>query len=433
MKTSALEEIDWTFSNVDTKYLTHGLHPYPARMIPQIPSTLLEYFKREGIIEKEDKLYDPFCGSGTSLVEARLHGLHGEGNDINPFACLLSLAKSIPLRKSKLEEAKDDLFQDLADEIQDITEEYNTSGGVNIEEPDVNEGWFPKPPLYHLVYIRDRINDIEEKYNEDISRFLRVALSKTARLTSYQRNGEFKRYRIPKEDREDHNPDVLSIFKSESEDNLRRMKEYIKRADPTFETIVHCSDSRRAKEVESRTAHITITSPPYGDHSTTVAYGQFSRDPAIIAGNYSKDQMRNVDKIGLGGSKSRLESLQELEELSPSLRKTLETLRSKDGRSEDATQYFRDYFEVMKQVKRILKAGQPVVWVVANRTMSRVNIPNHLITRELCEHLGFNHMKTLPRSIPNKTMPWKNAPENIAGKTGNLMAKENIVILNTPD
>jgi hypothetical protein len=89
--------------------------------------------------------------------------------------------------------------------------------------------------------------------------------------------------------------------------------------------------------------------------------------------------------------------------------------------------------EKAKEVAKILKQGQPSVWVVPNRTMSRVNIPTHLITRELCEHLGYEHDVTLPREIPSKTLPWENAPENVPEPKGELMANENIVILQAPE
>jgi len=87
----------------------------------------------------------------------------------------------------------------------------------------------------------------------------------------------------------------------------------------------------------------------------------------------------------------------------------------------------------MEEVAKIAKPSQPVAWVVANRTMSRVNIPTHLITVELCEHLGYEFDVNLPREIPNKTMPLSNAPENVTGDTGELMSNENIVILRAPE
>lgn len=66
---------DWTFKNADTQYLTHGLHPYPARMIPQIASRLISDYS-----EKKDWVLDPFCGSGTVLVEPMLKNRNSIGN-----------------------------------------------------------------------------------------------------------------------------------------------------------------------------------------------------------------------------------------------------------------------------------------------------------------------------------------------------------------
>lgn len=298
--------------------------------------------------------------------------------------------------------------------------------------PEVRKGWFPEPQIYELCHIRDRIDALEDEYGRPVARVFRVVLSKTARSVSYQRNGEYKRYRIPKEKRETHDPAVFSTFEAGLDDALSRVREYSELVNHDLGSTVHYADSRMAEDVDNDSADIVITSPPYGDHDTTVAYGQFSQDPGIIADQYGYDEMKTVDKTGLGGSLRKLEPLDELTEFSPALASTLEVLQEKNGRAADAIQFFRDYFAVMEQVARICKPGQPVAWIVANRTMSRVPIPTHLITRELCEHLGYEHDVTLPREIPTKTLPWSNAPENVPGQTGELMASENIVILTLP-
>jgi site-specific DNA-methyltransferase (cytosine-N4-specific) len=428
-----LENVDWTFSNADTQYLTHGLHPYPARMIPQIPATLLNHYKRTGVIDEGDRVYDPFSGSGTTAVEARLHGLHAEANDVNPLACLLTLAKSTPLDAERLAKARDSLIDGLDEELAELAETYGAGEDLDVTVPEIRDGWFPEPQLQQLSHIRERIDALEDEYGQAVARVFRVVLSKTARAVSYQRNGEYKRYRIPEAERGTHDPEVLALFETELDDAMSRVREYSQQADPALDTVVHYADSRTAADVADDSADIVITSPPYGDHDTTVAYGQFSQDPAIVAGEYSYDEMKSVDKTGLGGSNRKLEPLDELESFSPALAETLDILREKDGRATDAMEFFRDYFEVMKQVARVLKPGQPVAWVVANRTMSRVNVPTHLITRELCEQVGYDHDVTLPREIPTKTLPWSNAPENVPGQTGELMAKENIVVLRSPD
>jgi site-specific DNA-methyltransferase (cytosine-N4-specific) len=64
------------------------LHPYPAKFIPQIPGSLIEIYSREG-----DLVLDPFCGSGTTLLEAILRGRKTIGVDVNPIATLVSRVK----------------------------------------------------------------------------------------------------------------------------------------------------------------------------------------------------------------------------------------------------------------------------------------------------------------------------------------------------
>ncbi|WP_089649684.1 DNA methyltransferase [Halobacterium hubeiense] len=430
---SGLEAVNWTFPDADTQYLTHGLHNYPARMVPQIPDRLLSHYLDEGVLEEGDVVYDPFSGSGTTAVEARRHDLNAEANDINPLAVLLTRAKSIPLDPEELEAAQTTLLDGLKSRLADVESQYEAGEPIDVEEPAVRDGWFPEPQLTQLAVIRDRIDDLEREYDQALARFFRVALSHTTRKVSYQRNGEYKRYRLSEEDREDHDPDVYPIFEQKVRENVSMMKDYSRETSRDQQTQVHYADSREAADVEDDSVDIVITSPPYGDHGTTVAYGQFSQDPAIVSWGREYDEMREVDKTGLGGSNRVLEPLEEIEEWSEALSATLETLREKDGRSDDAMEFFRDYYAVMEQVKRVLKPGQPVAWVVANRTMSRVNIPTHLITQQLCEHLGFELTHMLPREIPNKTLPWENAPENQPGVKGDLMANENIVVMTAPE
>lgn len=148
-----------------------------------------------------------------------------------------------------------------------------------------------------------------------------------------------------------------------------------------------------------------------------------------MSSDFGYDEMREVDKNGLGGKNDALTELGELKNVSTALDETIQTLSDKDGRDEDAVNFFRDYYEVMKEVDKVVKPGQPIIWVVANRTMSRVNVPTNLITKQLCEHLGMEFVVNIPREIPNKTMPLQNAPENVQGTEGDLMSNENIVVM----
>lgn len=423
---TTLSNQDWTFESADTQYSTHGLHSYPARMIPQIPNALFEAFEDAGWLSGTGTVLDPFCGSGTTLVEAKRYGYDSVGFDINPFACELTRAKTTTLAEKPVDAIAE--LQSTYGQFIDI--DADSELFVAEAETDVNDGWFPQPHFSQLVNLAQVIETLGDEYGSEVERLLRIALSGIVREVSYQRNGEFKRYRMPEEKRDQHTPDVFALLDESIEEVFESVVEFSQNGGGGV--TVYQSDSRELAELSDDSIDCVITSPPYGDHRTTVAYGQFSRDLSIIAHNETRQSMLDVDKTGLGG-RYEYETTDTIRTHSPSLERTILALEEVDGRSDDAIDFFEDYFAVMKQVGRVVQAGHPVVWVVSNRTMSRQLIPTHLITEELCEHIGYEHIATVPRDIPTKTLPWENAPENVEGETGELMADENIIVLAAPE
>ena len=82
---SAFAKATWDFPNSSSPRV---LHPYPARFIAEIPGQALDLLKVDGPV------LDPFCGSGTTLAEARRRGLPSIGVDLNPIACLISRVRT---------------------------------------------------------------------------------------------------------------------------------------------------------------------------------------------------------------------------------------------------------------------------------------------------------------------------------------------------
>ena len=100
----------WDFTKADTKTYTHCLHNYPAMMIPQIARELLNrYGTPNGWV------LDPYCGTGTSLVEASMFGMNSVGCDINPLVRLIATAKTTPIAlqvlKCYLKDLNNSMFQ----------------------------------------------------------------------------------------------------------------------------------------------------------------------------------------------------------------------------------------------------------------------------------------------------------------------------------
>jgi SAM-dependent methyltransferase len=81
--------------------LTHPFHSYPARLHPATARVLVELVAPGA---GDAPIVDPFCGSGTSLVEARAAGLRAIGVDLNPLAVLVARAKTwaVPARRRKV-------------------------------------------------------------------------------------------------------------------------------------------------------------------------------------------------------------------------------------------------------------------------------------------------------------------------------------------
>jgi DNA modification methylase len=113
-----LETIDWAFSDAKTTYLTHGLHPYPAKYIPQIPHALIN-----ALSYTQETVADIFCGSGTTLVESMMLGRNTIGIDANPLACLISEAKT-----TRFVEGDEEVLCSLVKRAQVLADEVSVRG-----------------------------------------------------------------------------------------------------------------------------------------------------------------------------------------------------------------------------------------------------------------------------------------------------------------
>ena len=100
-----LGDIEWDFAGIKPAPISM-IHPYPARFISAIPHHLIKCIGcPDGSI-----VFDPFCGSGTTLYESIRFGRKAVGVDINPIACLISRVKTNPLNIREFEEAYNEVI-----------------------------------------------------------------------------------------------------------------------------------------------------------------------------------------------------------------------------------------------------------------------------------------------------------------------------------
>ncbi len=404
-------DYSWDYRGEKTKTYTHGIHTYPAMFIPQVARRLLETYSK-----KNETVCDIFCGSGTALVESKLLERNIYGIDLNPLAIFLAKAKTTLIKPSLLTKE----YFSLLSKIEKIKDK-------DIERPDFNniEFWFKEKIIIQLAKIKKAILTIK---NKGIRNYFLASFSETARIASNTKNGEYKLVRIKKEKLETYNPDVLGIFKKKTEANIRGMTDFYKDANKKAWTKIIYGDSSKNNGIKENSIDCIITSPPYGDSRTTVAYGQFSRLSAQWIDIFEDpNKASGVDNELLGGkaAKTLLHSLD-----SNYLKDSLEKIAKKDEkRAKDVLSFYIGLNDCLKRAYKILKSKKYFCLVIGNRLVKQVRIPTDFIIAELGEKIGFTCEDVFVRNIPGKRMPAKNSPTNIVGELEETMTKESIVVL----
>ncbi len=409
-------EVDeWTFNGSSTRDYTHVYHDYPARMIPQVARKLITKYGQSA-----KTLYDPYCGTGSSLVEGLLEGLDVFGTDINPLARLIAESKTDYSINS------DDLSNEIANFQVNI---YRKDLKLNIPEIRNVETWFKSQVLEPLGKIRHYIDNIQDSH---IRRFFQVAFSETVRESSNTRKGEFKLFRYAPDKLKTHSPDPYKIMLSKLERNFRgyaqfneMMKKLEKHPKATILGLNSVYDIP-CKELPEESIDIVVTSPPYGDSHTTVAYGQYSR---LSSEWLSLINGENIDNKLMGGK-----VLKEMPELpSVELNAAISIIYEKNPkRALEVASFYSDLYSSIKNVSKLIRKGGYACYVVGNRTVNSVLLPTSIAITDFFDANGFEYVATHIREIPNKRMPMKNSPTNIAGETSSTMLNEHIVVMKKP-
>jgi len=404
----------WDFEDANTKTLTHCFHNYPAMMIPQVAARLIEKYGRNA-----DLLFDPYCGTGTSLVEANVRNINAIGTDLNPLARLIAKAKTTPISIEILDLYLKD-FYDLIFNLRFGIKKYTH---FDIPVFDNIDYWFTDDVQKKLAILKHYIDNID---NEPIKNFFLVAFSETVRESSLTRNGEFKLYRIAEKDIKTFNPDVYGIMESKLSRNRKGLIEFLNNKQNNSTSQICCFNTvyNIPEEIlPNDSVDIVVTSPPYGDSRTTVAYGQFSR----LANQWlGFETASKLDNELMGGKKPK-----EIGKFGIKIiDETIEQVGNKDEkRVKDVYSFYKDYLSSINNISKVIKKNGFACFVVGNRRVKSITLPTDEITSEIFKINGFHHIETIIRRIPNKRMPLKNSPTNIKGEKDSTMNYEYIVVM----
>ena len=409
----------WDFRGVDTKEYTHCFHIYPAMMIPQIARKLIELYGGDGT-----SLFDPYCGTGTSLVEGRLAGMSVAGTDLNSTARLISNSKVEEYDENALASAIHLFSHDLELELSKLTEDYTVFPEPSSVTFERLEDWFPPLSISEVSYCLQKIRSlkIEQKYRD----FLLVCVSECLRLISFQRNNEFKLYRIPEEQRPSHYVPLFGLLHNRLHRNQEGVRNLASNVSKDTTSEVHSFNTVEENGglfLSNATPSIVVTSPPYGDSGTTVAYAQFSWLTNVWF-DLDPRSPSALDRELMGGRRSELKSFG-FEPIDTAISAIAE---EDEKRATEVMNFFEEYLASMQNVAEIVEEGGHACYVVGNRTVKGVHLPTDQFTAWAFVEAGFEYVCTHVRDIPNKRMPSRNSPSNVAGQTSTTMHHEYIVV-----
>ncbi len=161
------DDLNWRLSFTEykeserTKHV-HRLHPYKGKFIPQLVEYFLDSntdeFKQEKFFNKGDTVLDPFCGSGTTLIQANELGINAIGIDISAFNSMISNAKIKKYNISDIKKSADKITAKLED-FQKTKNNIRFEKNLLAELSEFNRRYFPSPEYK----IKVRKGEIEEK------------------------------------------------------------------------------------------------------------------------------------------------------------------------------------------------------------------------------------------------------------------------------
>lgn len=386
-----ISEGHYSFLKLNRKEVTelnHGLHKYPAKFIPQLPRWALGY----AASQKREAVLDPFCGSGTTLVEAGLLGHQALGCDISPLAVIISKAKTARI----IGEADYvvNIISGVVSRATQIAQEIFPK--LTPEESCLGlhrtwSFWFRTEEMSKLLALRQCIEELDDAEFTELKVFLFACLSSIAKSASYLNEDQIKvRY-----DREKTPDDPLQTFSRmavpSAVQQIELGKRYVRRG-AQFDTQV---SSATDLPFSNRSVDRVITSPPY---INAVDYTMAHKYNLFVLGLIHPTDFKNHcrDYIGLTERAVRASDILvkpqcETSIVEPLLSSlwSLNTPVSKN-RAFVVAQYFNGMYRALQEMWRVLKNGRRAFVVVGgSNRICGITVPTAEIVQSLAEEVGF--------------------------------------------
>ena len=295
---------NWDFTGLkitERQYNVHSFHHYTAKFIPQIPQNIIKTYSKRG-----DIIFDPFLGSGTTIVEGKLLGHPSYGVEINPLSIKIAESKVNMINFEEL----NNFIKWLSDKIKKPEEK--------IEDVSLFKGseqWFRNDVRFAIHDILEEIKELDK----NTKNFIEVGLSSHLKGVS---NAMMHRTlpTLPKSsvyiDRKHYDREInnetreLNVY-SRVLAKLKRMKtalEYLHLHDGNTPAVPILGDSRKLCEYLNNEnveeINTIVTSPPYWNaqnyqelHSLSIKLFKLEEPDLGEIGRDKKAYMEDMEKV----------------------------------------------------------------------------------------------------------------------------------------
>ena len=371
----------FSIETTNVAYLTHNFFKYPCKFIPQIPSWAIDTHPAEK--GSKQSVYDPFMGSGTSLVEASIRGYDYYGSDIDPLSKLLSAVKSNRYSKRDL--------SIIERSVSTLTKNLEKSKKTLIPDiPNINH-WFTDKNIDSLGRLRYLIDSVSDKKARD---FMLICFASIIRKSSLADEMSPKPYISSRFTKPEEDP--IRLFEKRCIDYHKRLVEFSEVSRGTKKYIG--SDARKSSIGDSR-IDIAVTSPPY---INAFDYVRTLKLENLWLGLIDDASLKDLRENNVGTEnisiKAQIESVD-----NPTLQKSIISIRKKDKkRALVVEKYFLDMSENISDVFRVLKPGGRYTIVVADSMIRDVYVPTRDVLIGLAENAGFKLITYFGYVIKNR-------------------------------
>ena len=378
------ENREWAFESVrSTEQWTHGYHRYPAKFLPDVVRKIIEeYAKGSNLIA------DLFAGCGTTLVEAKIHGISSVGVDINPVAQLITKVKTTPLAPDALQQAYTALVN--------LFDKYNESDYEDIKKHERIDYWFTPSQKAKIAFLYDKVFHLE--VDDDTKDFFYVCISHILKNCSWWLQSGTK----PQRDMEKEPEDPFNEFKRHCNKmigwNEKFYNELSKIGYLGIPCEIYLGDARHTS-ITSESIDAIITSPPYVTsyeyadiHQLTAYWMEYISDIHEFRKKFIGSSYSGNDSLIVPNSKQAQKIVNDLSENSKHI-------------ARDVAQYFNDMQEVAKEMARVLAPNGHACIVIGNTKIKEVQIKSAEVFYGFLRNAGLRKVTVIKRSIPHKLMP----------------------------